>query len=124
MDGLLSDCSFREAIKTAMSLAHEANRFLDQKSPWKVIKEDRPAAASTLHVTISVISCLKTVLYPFLPFSSQKVHEFLGFEGTVEDDGWRLHAPPPGQKLREPKPLFTKLEEELAEEETARLGHV
>ena len=25
------------------------------------------------------------MLYPFLPFTSQKVHEYLGFDGKVED---------------------------------------
>ncbi|GAI25922.1 unnamed protein product [marine sediment metagenome] len=62
------------------------------------------------------------MLYPFLPFSSQKVHEFLGFEGNIEDYGWQLHSPLPGQRLREPQPLFSKLDEKVAEEETKRLG--
>ena len=39
----------------------------------------------------------------------------------VEDDGWRLHSPTPGQKLLPPEPLFSKLDEELAEEESDRL---
>jgi methionyl-tRNA synthetase len=65
------------------------------------------------------------MFYPFLPFSSQKVHEFLGFEGTVEDYA-RKHPlqplPTPGQKLLKPEPLFVKLDEKLVDEETARLG--
>ncbi|MDP3879555.1 MAG: methionine--tRNA ligase [Dehalococcoidales bacterium] len=124
VDALLSRCSFREAIRTAMSLAHDANRYLDQKSPWKIIKEDRQAAADSLYVALCAISCLKTVLYPFLPFSSQKVHEYLGFEGKVEDYGWQPTVPEPGQKLRESKPLFTKLDGAVAEAETSRLGQV
>ena len=120
----LSDCHFKQAIILAMSLAHEANRYLDEKSPWKAIKEDRQAAANSLFAAICVISHLKTMLYPFLPFSSQKVHEFLGFEGKIEDYGWQLHSPPPGQRLMEPQPLFTKLDEKVAEEETKRLGQV
>ena len=109
---------------TAMRVAHETNRYLDEKSPWKIIKEDRQAAADCLYVALYVISCLKTVLYPFLPFSSQKVHEFLGFEGSVEADGWQLYFPPPGQRLLSPEPLFSKLDEELIAEETSRLGGV
>ncbi|MFC1957473.1 methionine--tRNA ligase [Chloroflexota bacterium] len=124
MDELLYCCHFREATRSAMSLAQEANRYLDGKSPWKVIKQDRQAAASTLYTALSVLSCLKTALYPFLPFSSQKLHEFLGFKGNVEDYGWQPNVPLPGQKLLPPQPLFTKLDEELAEEETNRLGHI
>ena len=106
-----------------MSLAQEANRYLDEKSPWKTIKEDRQAAATALYVAITVLSALSTVLYPFLPFSSQKLHELLGFKGNVEGNGWQLHSPPPGQRLLPPEPLFYKLDEELVAEETAQLGH-
>ena len=119
----LCNCHFKEAIRAAMSLAHEANRYLDEKSPWKIIKQDKQAAATALYVAISVLSVLKTVLYPFLPFSSQKLHEFLGFRGKVENDGWQVHLPSPGQRLLPPEPLFSKLDEELVAEEMARLGH-
>jgi methionyl-tRNA synthetase len=122
MDGLLCQCRFREAIRSAMALAQEANRYLDEKSPWKVIKEDKPAAATALYVAMSVISCLSTVLYPFLPFSSQKLHGLLGFIGDKEDAGWKLHMPSPGQKLPSPEPLFSKLDEDLVEEETSLIG--
>ncbi len=119
---LLYGCHFREAIRTAMTLAQEANRYLDEKAPWKAIKQDREAAATSLWVAIAIISDLKTILYPFLPFSSQKLHEFLGFEGKVEQTGWQLNRPLSGQKLNSPQPLFTKLDEKLAEEEVKHLG--
>jgi methionyl-tRNA synthetase len=107
-----------------MQVAHETNRYLDEKSPWLKIREDRQSAVDSLYIALYVISCLKTALYPFLPFSSQKLHEYLGFEGRMEEYGWKPHAPQPGQRLLEPKPLFTKLDEGLAEEETSRLGRV
>jgi methionyl-tRNA synthetase len=119
---LISQCHFKQGVMAAMALAQEANRYLDDKSPWKVIKEDKAAAATSLYVALGVISTLKVALYPFIPFSSQKLHEYLGFEGRVQDYGWKLNLPAPGQKLVEPKPLFTKLDEKLVDEETARLG--
>jgi len=116
----ISQCRFKQGVMAAMVLAQEANRYLDDKSPWKVIKEDRETAATALYVALGVISALKTALYPFLPFSSQKLHKMMGFDG--DEDGWKLRLPEGGQKLGEPKPLFTKLDEKLVEEETARLG--
>ena len=124
MDLLLSQCHFKQAIRLAMSLAQETNRYLDKKSPWKTINSDRQASATALYVALSVLSCLKTALYPFLPFSSQELHEYLGFEGHVQDYGWKPNPPLSGQKLLEPKPLFAKLDEKLVEEETDRLGQV
>jgi methionyl-tRNA synthetase len=117
---LISQCHFKQGIMAAMALAQEANRYLDDKSPWKVIKENRESAATSLYVALGVIAALKIALYPFLPFSSQKLHGMLGFDG--DEDGWKLKLPKAGQKLGEIKPLFTKLDEKLVDEETARLG--
>ncbi len=122
MDELVYHCHFREAIRSAMSLAQETNRYLDEKSPWKTIKQDRQASATALYVAISVLSCLRIALYPFLPFSSQRLNQLLGFTASIEDYGWELHFPPPGQKLLPPQPLFSKLDEGLVEKEVSRLG--
>ena len=118
----ISKCNFKQGINAAMSLAQQANRYLDDKAPWKRIKENKQAAGSSLYIAINVISRLKTMMSPFLPFSSQKVHEYLGFDGKVEDAGWLPQSVPAGQKLREPKPLFTKLDASIIEEETKKLG--
>jgi len=121
MDRMLYNCRFREAIRTAMSLAQETNRYLDDKSPWKRIKEDRQGSATSLYVALVAISGLKTLLYPFLPFGSQKLHRLLGFEGRMEDTSWALTPLPAGQKLAPPEPLFVKLEDKIAAEEAAKL---
>jgi methionyl-tRNA synthetase len=123
VDGLLHQCHFREAIRTAMSLAQDANRYLDEKAPWKRLEDEREGAATSLYVALSVISCLKTLFDPFLPFSSQKLHKLLGFEGRVEDGGWSIARLSPGRQLAPPQPLFTKLDEEIVAEEDARLEH-
>ena len=119
----LSRCQFKQAIMEAMRVAQDANRYLEQKSPWKVIKENRQAAADSLYVALCVISHLRKLLYPFLPFSSQKLHRFLGFDGSIEKEGWQPRSPSPGQKLLPPEPLFAKLDGGLIEEEISRLGH-
>jgi methionyl-tRNA synthetase len=105
-----------------MSLAQEANRYLDSKAPWKIIKENRDSAATAISTVLSVICCLKTVLYPFLPFSSEKLHHLLGFEGCVEEEGWTLSVPQAGQRLAPPEHLFAKLDDSIVDEEDSRLG--
>jgi len=65
---------------------------------------------------------LKTVFYPFLPFSSEKLHYMLGFAGDLREVGWKIQYIPPGQKLARPEPLFVKLEENIIAQETDRLG--
>ncbi len=126
VDESLYNCHFKAAITQAFGLAQEANRYLDTKAPWKTIKEDREMAGATLTVAMQAINCLKTILYPFMPFSAQKVHEFLGFDGPVEEGAWDFDAIVDGIKagagLREPSPLYTKLDTEIIEEEVQKLG--
>lgn len=121
VDRLLYGCHFREAMREAMALAQEANRYLDNKAPWKIINEDRDSAATAIFTVIGVLCCLKTVLYPFLPFSSGKLHRLLGFEGEVSDGGWTFTVPQAGQRLLPPEHLFAKLDEKVIEKENALL---
>jgi len=122
VDGRLYRCEFKAAIKEAMSLAQEANRYLDEQAPWKTIKTDRKASARSVYTTLSLLTALRTALYPFLPFSSERLHSYLGFDGSVKEQGWNAQFVPPGQKLRQPEPLFVKLDEDIVAQETSRLG--
>ena len=126
VDESLYNCRFKAAVTQAFGLAQEANRYLDTKAPWKSIKEDRDQAGASLTVAMQAINCLKTILYPFMPFSSQKVHEFLGFDGPIEEGAWDFDTIvgdiKAGADLRQPSPLYTKLDPELIEEEVQKLG--
>jgi len=122
VDKLLYRCEFKRALKEAMTLAQEANRYLDEQAPWKTIKTERETSAKSVYTVLSVLTALKTVFYPFLPFSSEKLHSFLGFDDNVEEQGWKIQFLPPGQKVRQPQPLFVKLDEDIVAEETRRLG--
>ncbi|MCD6567176.1 MAG: methionine--tRNA ligase [Dehalococcoidia bacterium] len=124
VDELIYGCNFKEAINEAMSLAREANQYLDEQSPWKKIKEERQASARSIYTALSLLSALKIVLYPFLPFSSEKLHSLLGFDGSLREVGWEFQLPEPGQKLPEPYPLFAKLDDSIVDEENSRLGIV
>jgi len=131
-------------------VAREANVYLDRKAPWFQIKEDKAAAATSVYVTRSVraVDNLKTILAPTLcvPHTAQRLHEYLGYEWqlfgtqqveeyqeetrshlalTYDHSGavgtWTKSELSPGQALREPAPLFKKLDESVIEEEYARL---
>jgi methionyl-tRNA synthetase len=139
---------FKEGIQRGFELAQEANRYLNAYEPWRVLKTDRARAATILYVTLRVIDNLKTLLYPYLPFSSNDLHHQLGYSGSLLgeqkivtfQESTRSHpaltyTPPtanlrwvpsqlaPGQKLNAPRPLFKKLDEKIAEQERAKLGH-
>ena len=146
--GLIEQSRFRAAIAAAMRASTLANQYVADQEPWALVKAEPDRAATVLYVALRAVDSLKTLLAPFLPFTSQVVHELLGNDGwlagplefrtVTEDDGtahevltgdyaswvggWQPSELPPGQKLREPRPLFRKLAPETAAEELARLG--
>lgn len=143
---LLEAVKLRGALGEAMSLAREVNVYLDG-APWfGVVKTDKQAAATTVYTALQAIDHLATLLAPFLPFTTQKLYETLGYDGQLFGDlaittfqeetrahealvydsskaigRWETRRLPLGQKLRQPTPLYKKLDEKVIEEELARM---
>jgi methionyl-tRNA synthetase len=138
---------FRSGIAEAMRLSTLVNQYVNEQEPWALVKTDRERAGTVIYVCLRAVDNLKTILTPFLPFSSQVVHELLGFEGWIagplefraasEDDGsthevltgdydswvgrWAPSELPPGQRLREPRPLYRKLDPSIVDDELQRM---
>jgi methionyl-tRNA synthetase len=145
---LIEQSKFRAALAEAMRLSSLGNQYLEREAPWAAIKTDRERAATILFVALRIVDSLKIVLAPFLPFTSQALHELLGYDGWIagpvesrevtEEDGethttltgdyaswvgsWEPSALPPGRALPEPRPLFKKLEPSVVEDELSRLN--
>lgn len=144
---LYNRVKLRAALKEAMRLAGEVNKYLDEQAPWFEIKEDREAAATTVFTALKAIDSLKVLFSPVLPFTSEKLHQLLGYNQplfgkqvveTVSDQvsehrvlrydpaqatgNWAPSELEPGASLRTPEALFRKLDKGTAEEELARLG--
>jgi len=108
--GQIEAVHLKAALGNAMSMAQEANAYLSDTEPWKTAKTDRERTATSLYTALCVINALKVALYPFLPFSSQTIHEYLGMAGAVEATGWEARRLEPGTLLQQPEPLFRKIE--------------
>jgi len=144
----LSHSRFKAAVNDAMRAVGEANKYFSEQAPWKLRNEDPERMKTVLHVTLQAVSDAKTLLTPFLPRSSQAVHEMLGGAGDwsgmprieqVDEDGgpsypvitgdydstfrWESRPVAPGTPLAVPVPLFTKLDQSVVDEEIARLGN-
>ncbi len=66
-----------------MEAAAEVNVYLNATEPWKLAKKDLDRTATVLHTALSAINGIKTGLYPYLPFTSEDIHHWLGQPGTV-----------------------------------------
>ncbi len=143
----LSHSRFKAAVNDVMRAVGEANKYFSEQAPWKLRTEDPERMKTVLHVTLQAVSDAKTLLTPFLPRSSQAVHEMLGGTGEwsgmprieqVDEDGgppypvitgdydstfrWESRPVVPGAPLAVPAPLFKKLDQSVVDEEIARLA--
>ena len=113
----------KDAMKEAIQLARLGNQYVDQKAPWNLLKSDRAACATAIHVALRVSRALAIIMAPFLPRSSSRLWHALGYDSDVHGERWdeALDDLPPGQKLRVVKPLFAKIDlREASEYPTAR----
>ena len=113
----------KDAMKEAIQLARLGNQYVDQKAPWNLLKSDRAACATAIHVALRVSRALAIIMAPFLPRSSSRLWHALGYDSDVHGERWdeALDDLPGGQKLRVGKPLFAKIDlRETSEDPTAR----
>jgi methionyl-tRNA synthetase len=146
---LLARSRQKAAIGEAMSVVAAANKYLSDMAPWKLRTEDPARMASVLHVALQVVDDVKTLLTPFLPTSSTKVHAAVRGPGAwaamprlVEVDEetaagspsysvlegdydtgarWESAPLPVGRPVQPPTPIFTKLDRSVVDQELARL---
>ena len=143
----LNAVRLRAALSEALRLATEVNKYLDRTSPWFEIKTDKAQAAKSIFTALKAIDSLKVIFAPFLPFTSERLHGYLGYDAplfgeqfteTRQDNlgehsvlryrppalagAWAPSQLAPGQALRQPAPLFRKLDESVAADERARMG--
>lgn len=145
----IESVQLRSALSEALKLATSVNQYLDVNAPWSAVKTDKEGAGKTIYTALKAIDSLKVIFSPFLPFTSEKLHGFFGYETplfgeqyieTVNDSlgehtvlryrvgqignlsYWKPSDLKPNIKLNQPAPLFKKLDESVVEEERARLG--
>jgi methionyl-tRNA synthetase len=144
--GELGRCRFKAAITEAMRTVAEANKYMSDQAPWALRESDPERMRTIMHVVLQLVDDAKTLLTPFLPRSSAKVHAMLGGQGAwsgaprlqeVEEEGgpgypvitgdyssparWESVPVRPGIPLSRPEPLFAKLDTSVIDEELARL---
>src|SRR5262249_2700488 len=124
----------KSALQQVMALATRANQYVTAQEPWRLVKDNPERAATVLYVVLQVVDHLSTLFSPFLPFSCDKLRQYLGYEAsretesrllqTTDPDGlvrdvlvsshaqnhrWEPRELAAGQTLMEPQPLFAKL---------------
>jgi methionyl-tRNA synthetase len=112
---------FREAVKIAMDMARLGNKYLADTEPWSLYEKDPERVGTILNISLQITASLSIIIEPFLPFTAEKLREFL----NIEKLNWELAGQPeilkPGHEVKKPKHLFQKIEDEEVEKQEQKL---
>lgn len=98
---------YRRAMRRIIALADETNRFLEEKRPWDLARQD-PAAReiqSSCSTGIAAFRLLMLYLKPVLPALTQRAEAFLGEELHWETRGQNTA----GRRIAQFQPLLQRI---------------
>jgi methionyl-tRNA synthetase len=146
--GLIERQRFKQGIGEVMRVVGEANKYVADTEPFKLKGEDqRERLGTVLHVLAQAVSCINTLMAPFLPHGANRVHRVMGGEGdfvpmprlqdvTDLDNGknypvimgdysatplWEYVPVEVGTPIAKPTPVFSKFDPAVVEEEIERM---
>lgn len=99
---------FSRAIREIMALADKANRYVDEKAPWVLAKQEGADAElqAVCSVGINLFRVLMAYLKPVMPLLAERAEAFLG--ETLTWDG--VAQPLTNHQLAPFKALFSRIE--------------
>lgn len=105
---------YSKAMRSVMLLADQANRYIEEKKPWVMVKDENQADAVQLVCTqgINMFRTLMVYLAPVIPELADKTRNLL----REESWSWSSSVTPLlGSEINKFKPLLTRVEPEQVE---------
>ncbi|OGT58769.1 MAG: methionine--tRNA ligase, partial [Gammaproteobacteria bacterium RIFCSPHIGHO2_12_FULL_43_28] len=117
---------YSQAIRQIMALADRANQYVDEKKPWKLIKESNKKndVQEICSLAINLFRILTIYLKPVLPETAKQVESFLNIPALSWDDknkplvNHRIHVFKPLMERIDPKTIEAIKMSEKQEKET------
>ena len=112
-----------------MDISTQGNQLLQFNEPWKSVKTDSEAAATTLNLGLQIVAALAVASQPFLPFTSARLTKMLNLKDLANGD-WatmmenlKQHKPliATGAQLNETEHLFTRILDDVIEAQIKKL---
>lgn len=120
---------FREALYAVMDLAREGNRYMQERAPWLLSKNEEMQAANQqkidncIHVCLQLTANLAIFANPFMPFTAKKICHMLKVVDRMLDweNAGSMKLVKYGYSLREPELLFSKIDDEQVKAQMDKL---
>ncbi len=121
VESYLETFRFRDALKEAINLARIGNKYLADTEPWKVAKTDMARVETIMNISLQLTANLSIAFEPFLPFSVQKIRQFINKDNLTWEQLGRIDLLPAGHQLNPSELLFAKIEDETIEKQIQKL---
>ncbi|MBC8079684.1 MAG: class I tRNA ligase family protein [Gorillibacterium sp.] len=108
----------KQALDHLFTYVRKANKYFDERKPWKNVQDAPDQADNTLYTCVQIIANLSNLLSPFLPFSSEQIHGFLGQSLRC----WHYIEVVAGTTLQAPKILFERIDPKQIDAELLSLA--
>ena len=121
VENALENFRFREALKEAMALARLGNKYLADTEPWKVVKTDENRVKEIMYVSLQITANLAGLLEPFLPFTTEKLLNFLNIEKYDWGKIGTTDLLKTGHQINKASLLFEKIDDKVVEAQIDKL---
>ena len=115
---------FRDAVNHLIDLARTGNKYLADKEPWKLYKENNiKEVEQILYISLETCALISILSEPFIPNSAKKIRDIL----DINLVNWtRLKSAnqiiQPGHKIKKSYLIFRKIEDDEIENQLRKLN--
>ncbi|HCF53123.1 MAG TPA: methionine--tRNA ligase, partial [Bacillus sp. (in: Bacteria)] len=112
----IEQTKFKVALETIFDTVRFANKYFDEKQPWKQREDDPVSCEETIYNCVYLIANFAHLLEPFLPFSSERVRNTL----SIVNRNWEPQNTLPS-RIDSVQPLFERIDVKQIEHEIEKL---
>ena len=115
---------FRDAVNHLIDLARTGNKYLADKEPWKLYKENNiKEVQQILYISIETCALISILSEPFIPNSAKKIRDILDINlvnWTMLKSATKIIQP--GHKIKKSNLIFRKIEDDEIENQLRKLN--
>ena len=120
----LDKFKFRDAVNHLIDLARTGNKYLADKEPWKLYKENNiKEVEQILYISLETCALISILSEPFIPNSAKRIRDIM----DINLVNWtRLKSAnqiiQPGHKINKSNLIFRKIEDDEIENQLKKLN--
>ncbi len=121
---LIDTYQFKAYVRELMDLARFANKYFNDKEPWKTRTDDPASCANTINLCLQTVFQLSVLAEPLLPFSARKIWKMLNLTSDHKWDELKSKSLEVDHEIGQAEILFNKIEDQDIEPEIDRLKSI